>query len=90
MGGLSSGLDQPAQPPPVPDQGLRPSLALLSLDPRRLTCKDDQAEAPLRVPQHTATQQHVLVAQGKFVLLPVEGATEFVQLVVGGLTDHFA
>lgn len=85
-------LHQPMRPPPTSlrTPRLRPSLALLSLDPRRLTGKDDQAEAPLGVPQHAAPQEHVLVAQRKLVLLPVEGATEFVQLVVGRLADHFA
>lgn len=54
-----------------------------------LTCEDDQPEAPLRVAQHAAPQQHVLVAQGELVLLPIEGSAEFVQLVVGRFTDHF-
>lgn len=57
---------------------------------RRLTCKDDEPEAPLGVSQHTATQQHVLVAQGEFVPLPVQCSTELVQLVVGWFTDDFA
>lgn len=85
-------LHQPMQPPPTSlrTPRPRPSLTLLSLDPRRLTCEDDQAEAPLGVSQHASSQQHVLVAQRKLVLLPVEGATEFVQLVVGRLADHFA
>jgi hypothetical protein len=65
------------------------SLILLSWDTKRLTCEDDQPKAPLGVSKHTAPQQHVLVAQGEFVFLPVEGSTEFVQLVVGRFTDHF-
>lgn len=65
------------------------TLALLSLGPRRLTCEDDQPEAPFGVSQHAAPQQHVLVAQGELVLLPVEGSAEFVQLIVGRFADHF-
>lgn len=67
---------------PVPPHTLR--------DARKLTCKDDQPEAPLSVSQHTAAQQHVLVAQGEFVFLPVQRPTEFVQLVVGRFADYFA
>lgn len=60
------------------------------MDARRLTCKDDQPEAPLSVPQHTTAQQHVLVAQGELVFLPVQCPTESVQLVVGWFADYFA
>lgn len=56
--------------------------------PGRLTCEDHQPEAPLGVAQHTAPQQHVLVAQGELAVLPVKGPTEPVQLVVGRLADH--
>lgn len=52
------------------------------------TCKDDEAEAPLGVAQDAAPQQHVLVAQGVLVLLPVQRPSKLVQLVVGGFTDH--
>lgn len=65
------------------------ALPLLSSTPRRLTSKDDQPKAPLSVTQHTAPQQHVLVAQGKLAVLPVEGPAELVQLIVGRLTDDF-
>lgn len=58
-------------------------------DTRGLTCKDDQPEAPLGVSQHTAAQQHILVAQGELVFLPVQCSTEFVQLIVGRFTDYF-
>lgn len=68
--------------------GRRNQPSLLPLSPRGLTCEDDQPEAPLGVPQHTAPQQHVLVAQGELVLFPVERSTEFVQLVVGRFADH--
>lgn len=54
-----------------------------------ITCEDDQPEAPLGVAQHAAPQQHILVAQGELVLLPVEGSAELIQLVVGRFTDHF-
>lgn len=80
---------QPPQlPATLPSEAVEPPLALLSLNPRRLTCKDDQPEAPLGVSQHAAPQQHVLVAQGELVLLPVERSTELVQLVVGRFADH--
>ena len=70
---------------------LKATEALLALPSkaRGLTCKDDQPEAPLGVAQHAAPQQHILVAQGELVLLPVEGSAELIQLVVGRFTDHF-
>lgn len=66
---------------------MAPPLTLHSWGPGRLTCKDDQPKAPLGVPQHAASQEHVLVAQGELALLPVKGPTELVQLVVGRLAD---
>lgn len=52
--------------------------------------EDDEAVAPLRVPQHAATQQNLIVVQGETLILPDEGALEFVQQVVGSLADDFA
>lgn len=80
-GGLSSGLQGVAL---IHGTSSHPAFSAA----RRLTCEDDQPEAPLGVPQHAAPQQHVLVAQGELALLPVERSTEFVQLVVGRLADH--
>lgn len=54
------------------------------------TCKNDQAVAGLCVAEDAASQQHVLVAQGVFLVSPVQSPTETVQLVVGRLTHHLA
>lgn len=54
------------------------------------TCKNDQAVAGLGVAEDAATQQHVLVAQGVFLVSPVQSPIEAVQLVVGWLTHHLA
>lgn len=53
-----------------------------------LTSEDDQAEAPLGVPESAASQQDLLVVQR--VLLPrkAQGSSEAVQAVVGRLTAH--
>lgn len=53
------------------------------------TCKYDEAIAGFSVAEDAPSQQHVLVGQGVFLLSPVEGTTETIQLVVGGLTHYF-
>ena len=55
---------------------------------RTHTCEYDEAVAALCVAQDAAPQQHVLIAQAVLALPPVQSATEAVQLVIGGLTDH--
>lgn len=54
------------------------------------TCKNNQAVAGLRVAEDAASQQHVLVGQGVFLVSPVQSPAESVQLVVGRLAHHLA
>ena len=53
-----------------------------------LTSEDDQAEAPLRVPQGAPPQQHLVVVQGVGLSAQGHGAFELVQTVVGRLTAN--
>ena len=63
----------------------RPSSFLLAA----FTPEDDQAEAPLGVPQRASSQQDLLVVQAVGLSVGDQVPSELVQVVVGGLTLDF-
>lgn len=53
------------------------------------TSKDDQPEAPFRVPQSTTSEQNLVVIQSECLSIHSQVSFELVQAVVGRLTLYF-
>jgi hypothetical protein len=59
-----------------------------STAPRAVTSKQDQAIAPVGVPQGAAPQKDLPVVQGELVVAEQQRTGKVVQPVVGGLATH--
>ncbi len=54
-----------------------------------LTGKYDETKAPVRVTQHTASQEDLVVVQGVRLVLPLHHPFKLTQPIVGRLTEDF-